>query len=65
MKVIDKSNQRIRPFDNIPIGEGFRYNNCFYIKTGLLKAFNLIKNLSMDFKDNPRVESAEMEIIVK
>lgn len=65
MKIIDKSRQRIRQFDDIPIGEGFHYDNHFYIKIGLLDAFGLAERLKVDFSDNPYVERVEMEIIVK
>lgn len=65
MKIIDKSRQRIKQFDDIPIGEGFHYNNHFYIKTGLLNGFNLTDRLNMEFRDNPYVESVKMEIIIK
>lgn len=65
MKVIDKSRQRIKQFDDIPIGEGFHYNNHFYIKIGLLNAFNLADGFNVDFSDNPCVKSVEMEIIIK
>lgn len=65
MEIIDKSRQRIRHFDDIPIGEGFRLNNRIYIKTGLLDGFNLTERLNIDFRDNPYVEKVEMEITVK
>lgn len=65
MKIIDKSRQRIKQFDDIPIGEGFRLNNRIYIKTGLLNGFNLTDKLNIEFRDNPYVERVEMEIIVK